>query len=383
MYKLRPMTEFADGAPARLSFALERPSTEQLKLWWTDLEGRADPTFFLAWSWIGPWLEAAGPADFVVVGRAGAEVVFLGLLRRRTVRRHRLIRSRTLFLHQTGDPEQDSVFIEHNGFLTDRRFSGITPAAFEFLRSNETLPKFDELQIGGAPETLYESFRSSGLRTRIFDRKPTSIVDLASVRRAGGDYLASVSSNTRYQIRRALKIYQARGPLALHTARTTEEALCFFDELGGLHEAAWRRRGHDGAWRYPFLVGMQRRIIETSFAEGGVEIARISCAGEPIGYIYCLARGGWIGNYMSGFAFEEDNKVKPGLVSFYLYIQHRIETGGDVLDLLAGDQRYKASLGEPGPTMIWFRVQQRRPQLMIEEALRRLKSSLRAVLQRR
>jgi CelD/BcsL family acetyltransferase involved in cellulose biosynthesis len=65
--------------------------------------------------------------------------------------------------------------------------------------------------------------------------------------------------------------------------------------------------------------------------------------------------------------------MKPGLVSFSLYVQHRLRHGGDMLDFLAGDHRYKTSLGNPGPRMYWFRVQERRAHLMLEGALRRAK----------
>lgn len=373
----------ASGACDRLTFSLKPFGAVPLEELWTDLERRAERTFFLSWPWINSWLEQGGAPDFVLIGRADEEVVCLGLLRKRTEWRHGFVRSRTLYLHETGNRDQDAVYIEYNGLLTDRRFTGLAPKAFQFLRSSGSAGRFDEFQVGGAPETLLEEFRASGCRTQLRDRKPTAFVDLKAIREAGGDYLASLSANSRYQLRRALKIYEARGSLALQPARSTEEALRFFDELGILHEAGWRRRGSGGAWRYPFLVNMHRRIIETAFPSGGVDIARITCGDEPIGYIHCLVQGGWIGSYLSGFAYEADNKVKPGLVSFYLYIQHKVRSGGDIFDFLAGDHRYKASLGQPGPVMTWFRVQERRPQFKVEGGLRSLKSAIEALWRRR
>jgi CelD/BcsL family acetyltransferase involved in cellulose biosynthesis len=113
-------------------------------------------------------------------------------------------------------------------------------------------------------------------------------------------------------------------------------------------------------------------VIARSFPYG-VEVVRIRCGEQIVGYVHCLVRGSWIGSYLSGFAYEADNKVKPGLVSFYLYIQHRLKIGGDVVDFLAGDHRYKTSLGTPGPKMYWFRVQEPRLQFVVERALRRVK----------
>jgi CelD/BcsL family acetyltransferase involved in cellulose biosynthesis len=364
-------------ASAAVSFALERPDKAALRALWTDLEARAEGNFYLSWSWIGAWVEEAGLPDFVLIGRSVGEVVCMGLFHRRIRRRHGFVRSRTLCLHETGYKNKDSIVIEYNGLLTDRRFARLEPHAIAFLRENSgATGKFDEVQLGGITEDGYDAVRAAGLKTYVQSKKTTAFVDLQAVRESGGGYLATISSNTRYQIRRALKIYESRGPLSVQPARSTEEALQFFDEMGVLHERAWTKRTGGGAWRYPFLLAFHRRIIKAGFSDGAIDIVRISCGDTAIGYIHCLVRGGWIGSYLSGFAYEADNKVKPGLVSFYLYIEHKLKTGGEVFDFLAGDHRYKMSLGQPGTNMYWFRVQEKRPQLMLEDALRWVKHRL-------
>jgi CelD/BcsL family acetyltransferase involved in cellulose biosynthesis len=360
-----------------VEFSLERPERAALEARWRGLETRAEINFYLSWDWIGAWVEEAGLPEWLLVGRAGGEIVCLGLLRRTRDRRHGFVTSRALHLHATGSQDQDVIVIEYNGFLTDQRFDPLEPQAIAFLRSQQKrIGRFDEMGFDGVVEARYEAIRSAGFRTHVNSLKSTALVDLATLRDSGRDYLDTVSANTRQQIRRAMRLYEARGPLTLEPARSAEEALAWFEELGALHEAGWRARGQSGgAWRYPFLVAFHRRVIERSFPHG-VEVVRIRCGGQPVGYIHCLVRGGWIGSYLSGFAYEADNKVKPGLISFYLYIQHRLRTGGEVLDFLAGDHRYKTSLGQPGPLMYWFRVQERRPQLLLESALRRVKQWL-------
>ncbi len=363
-----------DRPSAAIDFSLEQPDLAVLRAMWTDLEQRADITLYLSWAWIGTWIEQAGLPDTVLIGRVDGEVVCLGLLRRAVQRRHGFVRSRTLCLHETGDIEKDAIVIEYNGFLTDKRFGFVEAEAIDYLRRNQAKTgRFDELQFGGLPEDRYEAVRASGLKTYVSAQKSSAFVDLRSLRDSGGDYLASLGSNTRYQIRRALKIYEGRGPLSLQPARSVEEALRFFDQMGDLHERAWQEKDVGGAWRFPFLVAFHKRLIETCFDTGGVEIARVSCGDTPIGYIHCLKHGGWIGSYLSGFAYEQDNKVKPGLVSFYLYIEHKIRTGGDLFDFLAGDHRYKMNMGQPGANLYWFSVQERRPQLLAESALRWVK----------
>jgi acyl carrier protein len=364
---------------AGVSFSLEQPDQAQLMDWWTGLERRADPTFFLSWMWIGTWIEQAGLPHSVLVGRQDGKIVCLGLLRTGVEWRHRAVRSRTIYLNETGNRDQDIIFIEHNGFLCDQDVHGLVPRAITFLRANSGLGRFDEIQLGGVPEGTYEELQESGFKLHLVNRKPTAFVDLRSLRETGATYLGTLSSNTRYQVKRAVKMYEKRGAIMVEPAADTQQALQYFEELGALHEASWQRRGSGGAWSYPFLVAFHRRLIERTFAQGGIDIVRISCGGDPIGYIHCLVRGGWAGSYLSGFAYEDDNKLKPGLVSFYHYIEHKLAAGGDTLDFLAGDQRYKMSLGKPGPSMCWFRLQESRPQLMLEAGLRQAKHRLRSM----
>jgi CelD/BcsL family acetyltransferase involved in cellulose biosynthesis len=362
------------SAAGAVGFALERPDAAQIERLWRGLEERAEVTFYLSWAWIGAWIAEAGPPDFVLVGRAGGEVVCLGLLNQAVERRHGFVRSRTLCLHETGDEKKDVIFIEYNAFLTDRRFDPIDAEAIAFLRSDAAATGgFDEIQLGGFAEPRHAAIAAAGYKTHVRSLKTTAQVDLAAVRAAGGDYLATLSANTRQQIRRAIRLYEERGPLALRLAGGVAEAHAFFEELGRLHERAWRAKGEGGAWRFPFLLAFHRRLIDTAFAEGGIEVVRVTCGGAPIGYIHCLVKDGWIGSYLAGFAYEADNKARPGLVSFALYIQEKLKSDAQVFDFLAGDHRYKTSLGRPGPRMYWFSVQQDRWQLRLEHALRRVK----------
>jgi CelD/BcsL family acetyltransferase involved in cellulose biosynthesis len=363
-----------------VSFSLERPERATLEAQWRALERRADITFYLSWDWIGPWVDEAGLPDWVLVGRAGGEIVCLGLLRLCNERRHGFVMSRTLYLHGTGREDQDVIVIEYNGLLTDRRFGPLEADAIAFLRMRQKdIGGFDEISLDGVTGDGFEAVQATCASTHVRALKSTAFVDLKALRDGGKDYLETLSANTRQQIRRSVRLYEARGPLVLEAARSTGEALNWFDALGVLHEAGWRARGESGgAWRYPFLVAFHRRVIAQSFPHG-IEVVRIRCGGDVVGYVHCLIRGGWIGSYLSGFAYEADNKVKPGLVSFYLYIQHRLKEGGDVIDFLAGDHRYKMSLGQPGPQMYWFRVQEPRLQFAVERGLRRVKKWLERV----
>src|SRR5471032_1243618 len=105
----------------RIAFSVETvDSSEALAPIWRDLEARADCSFFQSWQWIGCWLGEIGLHPTLVVGRLDGVVVALAMFVARPMRRHRWLPAKTIFLHETGDPDIDITFIEYNGILVDR-----------------------------------------------------------------------------------------------------------------------------------------------------------------------------------------------------------------------------------------------------------------------
>ena len=82
-----------------------------------------------------------------------------------------------------------------------------------------------------------------------------------------------------------------------------------------------------------------------------MELLRVSAGADIIGYVYNLVYRGHVYAYQTGILYESNPRLKPGLVSHCLCIERHLEEGSDVYDFMAGDARYKASLGEPGPDM--------------------------------
>ena len=74
--------------------------------------------------------------------------------------------------------------------------------------------------------------------------------------------------------------------------------------------------------------------------------------------------------------YDPDPKLKPGLVSHYLCIEHHLREGARIYDFMAGDARYKASLGEPGPEMLHLVIQRPTVTLQTELVLRQANHGL-------
>ena len=88
---------------------------------WRALETRSDASFFQSWGWIGCWLRHLPPDRRALVASAwlGDAVVGLGVFVPSCEPRHGILPTRTLRLHESGEPALDSLFVEHNGLLAD------------------------------------------------------------------------------------------------------------------------------------------------------------------------------------------------------------------------------------------------------------------------
>ncbi len=347
---------------------------------WRQLESVAGGSFFQSWGWIGCWLETLPTELQPQLLRVHHQDASrgLGLLVGNTIVRHRLLRSRGLFLHETGRPELDCLTIEHNGLLAEEsRVEDLAVRAFEELCRHED---WDELFIGGVDlETAMRYRRAAAncaLRVHEVDRKPWYAVDLGRVRDAG-DFLALLSGNSRYQIRRSMRDYEQAGPLQVTVARTRDEARQCFDRLAGLHQASWRSRGQTGAFARDHFCRFHRRLIEREFASGTIQLSRI-CAGEQeIGYLYNFVHHGRVYAYQSGFAYANDGKRKPGLVCHALAVSLCARQGLVTYDLLAGDSQYKRTLATGGGEMVWLSLQRPRMRFRLEHRARRLRDAWR------
>ena len=240
----------------------------------------------------------------------------------------------------------------------------------------------DELHIVAACADDQARLVPPGMLLQIPSRKPSWRVDLAAVRAAGGDYLATLSANTRQQIRRALRLYEQAGPLTATRATDATTGLAFLDALAVLHQRQWQTRGEPGGFAFPFFERFQRRLVETGVPGGTVELLRVSRGDEPIGYLLNLVYRGHVLGFVSGFRFEDDPRLKPGLVCHALAIARHAAEGAAVYDFLAGAARYKANLGQPGPEFVYLLIQRPTVMTRAERQLRRAWTGLRPVLRR-
>lgn len=331
---------------------------------WQALEARADGSFFLGWTWVGAWLESYGVApELLTVTDDQGQDIALALMGH--VMRPRLLgRAATISLNQSGDPAADRPFVEYNGLLTQSgREDEAVAAALNAInhRRDWRVLRLSGIQPG-SPLLAMPAHRKSCI-----DRSPVYQVDLEAVRAAGSDYLSLLSTNTRSQIRRAMKDHGGALPVVTR-ACDRAQADAWLAEMHMLNQGrhadnAW----DDTAFRH-FLAALTARGMET----GEVELLRLSISGETVGLLVNFIHRGVAMNYQSAFVAPRSPKDKPGLLSHAAAVADYASRGLSLYSLLAGKDRYKQSLATREDALEWWRIERFTPRLEAEALLRKL-----------
>lgn len=361
----------------KISVKIVALNHDELKHQWCGLYTRAEHNIFLSWHWMSCWLEQLDSSPLICQASCNDEIVGLALLTQKTYLKYGFIPTKQLFLHKSGDESLDQVWIEYNDFLLDKTSQNeVRLAMLDFITAKI---KWDELHIGASEAKVLASCTLSGLIKNDRWVNQSYKTDLATLRTNDTEYLAQLSKNTRYQINRSLKAYEAMGPITIEFAQSTEQALLWFAECGPLHIKRWSKTRVGSGYSNPNFVSFHQTLIKDCFDDGKIHLLKISAGNNVICYLYNLLEGKDVKFYLAATDFNNTNKkLKPGLIAHYLAIKEYTKRGADTYDFMAGESQYKRSLSSSSSRVLVSCFQRNSLRTKIETKLRKIKQTLRS-----
>jgi len=304
---------------------------------WRELEARAAQlSFFQSWSWVGCLAEERFTNPVLLRASDGGTLLGLALFNRHRGRLH---------LTQSGDVMRDAAFIEHNAPLT----SGGPEVTAALLQA--AADQRGGLVLDGVPPDVLAL--APGIAWR-YQERLAPWLDLAAVRARGGDHLAMLSANTRYQIGRSVRQFESAGRLVVHRAESLAEAESMLGEMIVLHERVWQARGKPGAFAHPFMRRFHAALLAEAVPRGEVDLLRVQAGPRNLGILYNFRLRQRISAYQSGFNHSHDAAHgKPGLCCHVMAIKRGLAQGDMVYDFLGGADRYKRSLAGQTAPLLW------------------------------
>lgn len=301
-------------------------------------------SFFLSAAWRRAWLEGRPPGAeiYAVRGHEAGRLVLVGAFGVTAPRA--FIGPRSARLSEFGIDAFDSIYVEDNDFLTapdapeDARERALA-AIVNATGAEEIVLRNSAPSLAAAASRAAEKL---GWRLAVLRVQPVFAIDLAGARAKGDGAIHKTSSALKTKVNRAQRRYEERGPVVLRVARSEQERADIWQTLVDLHREGWARRGEAGSFANPAFAAFHERLQK--IAPEATHLLEVRAAGEPIGCLYNFLHRGRVLNYQSGFRFEDDNQLTPGLLTHALAAQHYLEAGYDAYDLLAGDAEYKRRL---------------------------------------
>ncbi len=308
---------------------------------WRALEDEAGAVpVFRSWTWLGCLAEERFPDPVLLRATAAGRTVGLALFNRR---------GGTLHLGESGEAGLDAPYVEHNGPLVSASAGAGVAAAL--LRAAWMVPAIACLRLSGTdPELFGAAGGVEGRRQEV----AAPFIDLDAIRASGGTVLGSLSANSRAQLRRSIRHFEARGPLSLARPGSGEEAAAWLEEMIALHTGRWQEKGRPGAFATPYLRRFHAALIARAGERGELDLLRLAAGGEVLGHLYNFRAGRTVFAYQSGFRqFPGVAEARPGLVAHLLAAEQALAQGLGRYDFLAGDSRYKRSLANGAATLVW------------------------------
>lgn len=321
-----------------------RKNVDKVREIWISLYNAEADGFFLSWIWLGSWLSTLPMSANIrlVVGCQDGKYQFAMLVG--INRKKFFFYSRSAHLCTVGDHVYDDIVIENNGFLKTPEFKiddGLIDKIFRALDVHVLVCP----HLKPSCNVLLNQLRGDGRHTLRYSLANSYYVDLAALVRTKTDFLGSLSSGKRRQIRKSISLYEQRGVLRFKKADNLSEAQQFYEILVQLHQRSWQSRGQPGAFSNKYLDAFHQQLLRENFDPQCVRIYVFYVGEQVFGAIYGFVEGGTFSFYQSGFRYEGDNRIKPGLVCHALLIQQFMEEGLGRYDFLVGASPYKKSLG--------------------------------------
>jgi CelD/BcsL family acetyltransferase involved in cellulose biosynthesis len=314
---------------------------------WRDLEQRAAPSFFQTWTWTGCLAEERFPDPVLLEAIEDGRTIALALFNRRRPR----LGLTALHLQETGTPALDCPYIEQNGILAEAgREEELTRLCLRAAARRH------RLILSGVGQPVLRASRKAAALVRLRREQSSPCLDLAAIRRAGGDVLAGRSANTRQQIRRSDRYFSGFGPLAIAQPGTAEAAQVLLLRMADLHQASWQARGQPGSFAQPFFARFHAELIRRALPRQEIALLHVTAGDATVGILYNFAHAGRMLAYQSGFAPppQPSGHAKPGLTCHHAALRHALAHGFDVYDFLAGAVRYKLSLADSAHPQYWI-----------------------------
>ncbi|MGI9451457.1 MAG: GNAT family N-acetyltransferase, partial [Geminicoccaceae bacterium] len=308
---------------------------------WNELVARSpDSSVFQTYTWLATWWRFFGQDRALRVILAEDDGKLFGLLPVYIERSHLLpvIGLRKLrLIGYGGDTAPDDLGPildgDHRQAALDALIEGL-----ESLRPEWDIAEFDDLD---PKSPLIEAMQT--LRPGEVDLAEGASISYVDLPETFDEYLAELSSNRRWKIRRGRKKLLESTGYRCHVVASKAELDRHYPDLVRLHKDRWETRAEDIGFSTEGYVEFHRSVMADMLEQDCLRLMLLISDDGAIAANYCYR---WRGNFyffQGGFA-KAYEPYRIGEVLMGHAIEQAIAEGMQVFDMLRGEHDYKKSL---------------------------------------
>jgi CelD/BcsL family acetyltransferase involved in cellulose biosynthesis len=312
-----------------MSYTVTEENLDNLKSYWKDREQKLDwPSVFVVPDWLKVWWQvfASDAGEFVRVVRQDDSIIGIAPL---------MVQGKTASFIGNTDVCDYLDFIAVPGMeidflrtlLDDLKQQGIKQLDLRHVRSDSTvmtglLPLAGEL--GYSVDSTQEEISVE------MDLPPT-----------WDEYLATLSSKQRHEVRRKLRRLSESGEISYRFISERGEVPDAMDAFFRMFVESRRDKAEFMTERMEIFF---RRLAEVMAETGLLRLGVLELDDKPVAEIMCFDYNDCVYLYNSGYD-PEYTGLSAGLLSKVMAVQDSIEKGRKKFDFLKGAEAYKYHLG--------------------------------------
>ncbi|TKJ37261.1 hypothetical protein CEE37_14200 [candidate division LCP-89 bacterium B3_LCP] len=316
----------------KLSYQIIRNLPEFLKLEkkWRDLLGLCPcHTIFQTWEWIATWLDTHEEKPYIIcVLTSNDELVAI-------LPFHEVSKGIFSILRLVGEPDSDYLdLIIKDGF--ERRVLNFFFDDILEETSSIGIVEFDSIHQESRLHSILNEKSPEGFNLSISKK----VCPYISLPKNWDEFLTSLSSSTRYSVRRKKRKAEKDFRLHIDYAKTEEEFSKRMQNFIEQHQLRWQSMDKPGAFARDSFTMFHETVGLEFFRKGWARLYYLDFDNAPVATYYLFNYNNCLLFYLSGFdtAFA---KYSPSMILMVKAIRDAIEEGMEEFDLMRGSGDYK------------------------------------------
>ncbi|MEM8948805.1 MAG: GNAT family N-acetyltransferase [Pseudomonadota bacterium] len=239
--------------------------------------------------------------------------------------------------------------------------AGDDPAPITETLIDGLLSLKDEWDIAILDDLDPDSPMIKALSARLGDQvtlKPGARISFVELPETFDGYLAKLSSNRRWKLRRGRKKLHEHKPYRFHVVASQQELDLYYPELVRLHHERWEHRSDDFGFSTEGYVDCHRAVMAAMLDQDCLRLMLlIGEDGVVMASNYCYRWRGGFYFFQGGFA-KDFERFRIGEVLMGHAIEQAISEGMRIFDMLRGEHDYKKSLTDAVRTRTHLHIHQ-------------------------